>query len=115
DWAMTPLTTLSLGASTTFSETSLPGASGAVERELSLAVKDRATRRLTLGGKLDYQQTDYSGLSQTDRQVQASLTADYAFGRGLTLNAGLSRTWFRSTTGLSWIDDRATLGLAYVR
>ena len=61
-YTATPLTTVKLTASTTLSETTLAGSSGAISRAISLEVDHQLFRNFTLSGIATYQPNEYQGI-----------------------------------------------------
>jgi hypothetical protein len=96
-YAVTPLTTLSLHATTSFDETTVAGSSGAESRSVSLQVSHALLRNLTLTGILGYLNTDYMGVSIVENTVSGTLKATYNINRSLALDATYNHQSLSST------------------
>lgn len=90
-YAITPLTTITLRTNTTLAETTLPGASGAISRLVSLEVAHVFFRHFTLSGIATYQPNDYQGVSAHETFTQFSLKGAYSLSREVQLIASVSR------------------------
>ena len=96
-YAATPLTTVTVRASTTASETTLAGASGAISRQFSLEVGHTFFRNFTLTGIVTYQPNEYQGVSVDEHFMQYTLKGAYSFTRDVQLIASASRQTLTST------------------
>ena len=72
-YAFTPLTTITGRASTALSETTLPGASGAISRSLSVELAHVFFRNFTVTGIVTYQPNEYQGVAVTENFLQFTL------------------------------------------
>lgn len=111
-YAITPLTTLTLLASTSFDETNLAGSSGAESRAVSLQVSHALLRNVTLTGLLGYLNTDYIGSSIVEDTTSATLKASYAVSRSIVLEAKYNHETLHSTEpASSFTQDVLLVGL----
>ena len=90
-YTATPLTTVTLRAATTLAETTLPGASGAISRQVSLEVAHVFFRHFTLSGIATYQTDEFQGLAANDTFTVFTLKGAYAFTRDVSLIASASQ------------------------
>lgn len=111
-YAITPLTTLTLLASTSFDETNLAGSPGAESRAVSLQVSHALLRNVTLTGILGYLNTDYIGTSIVENTTSATLKASYAVSRSIVLEARYNHETLHSTDpASSFTQDAFLVGL----
>ena len=111
-YAITPLTTLTLLASTSFDETNLAASPGAESRAVSLQVSHALLRNLTLTGILGYLDTDYIGTSIIENTTSATLKASYAVSRSIVLEARYNHERLHSTApASSFTQDAFLVGL----
>ncbi len=96
-YAMTPLTTVTARASTTASETTLAGASGAISRSFSGEIDHVFFRHFTLSGIATYQPNTYQGVSGNERYLTLTLKGAYNISREIQLIASVSREKLNST------------------
>ncbi|HTJ01452.1 MAG TPA: outer membrane beta-barrel protein [Methylovirgula sp.] len=115
NYAVTPLTTLTLNASTVLSETTTPFASGAVAYEIDGQVAHQLFRNLTLTGKASYQINDYQGVPITEHLWSIGVGADYNITRFLMLRGSYAHTQLTSNlAGDYYTGDVFLLGLKYM-
>ena len=86
-YAITPLTTLTVRAATTFDETNYAGAAGSLGRSAEFDVTHQLLRNLTLTGSLSYLNTQYIGAAITENTWSESLKAEYHLSRSLVATA----------------------------
>ena len=86
-YALSPLTTVTLRANTTLSETTLAGASGAISRLVSLEIAHVFFRHFTVSGIATYQPNQYEGVVVQEAFTQFTLKGAYAFSREAQLIA----------------------------
>lgn len=84
-YAATPLTTVTLRAATVASETTLPGASGAISRQVSLEVGHTFFRNFTLTGIATYQPNEYQGVTVDEHLLSFTLKGAYALSREIQI------------------------------
>ncbi len=100
-YAVTPLTTVTLLASTSFDETTVPGSPGAEDRGLTLQVSHALLRNLTLTGLVSYLNTDYQGVRITENTISETLKASYSLGRSFVIEASYNHEDLLSSLPLS--------------
>lgn len=100
-YAVTPLTTLTLQAATSFDETTVPGSPGAEDRSVSLQVSHALLRNLTLTALVSYLNTDYRGAHITENAISETLKASYALGRSFVIEASYNHEDLLSSVPLS--------------
>ena len=112
-YAATPLTTVTLRASTTLAETTLAGASGAISRLVSLEVAHVFFRRFTLSGIAAYQPNEYQGVAVHEVFTQFTLKGAYSLSREIQLIGSVSEQ--NLTSSLVGNSFRDTIFLAGLR
>jgi hypothetical protein len=115
-WTASALTTVKLTGSSTIGESTVPGVSGTLYRDVGLQV-DHAFRRWLIGSvKLGFGLDDYVGLSRQDQRYSAGVALTYKFNRSWQVKGELREDWLRSN--ISGNDYNATtvlLGLRWQR
>ncbi len=96
-YAFSPLTTITVRANTTLSETTLAGASGAISRLVSLEIAHVFFRHFTISGIATYQPNQYEGVSVQEAYTQFTLKAAYSFNREVQLIASASQQNLQSS------------------
>ncbi len=115
-YAVTPLTTISFRAATSFDETTVAGASGAESRSATLEISHALLRNLTITGALSYLNTDYIGVPITENTLSETLKAEYHLSRALVATATFNHEKLDSTSvGSSYAQDVFLLGLRWQR
>lgn len=115
-YAVTPLTTISFRAATSFDETTVAGASGAESRSATLEISHALLRNLTITGALSYLNTDYVGVPITENTLSETLKAEYHLSRSLVATATFNHEKLDSTSaGSSYAQDVFLLGLRWQR
>ena len=98
-YQVTPLTAVKFIAATTLAETTLPGASGAISRALTLEVDHQLFRNFTLSGIATYQPNEYQGIVVNEAYTTFELKSAYALTRDVQVVASASRQSLTSTLG----------------
>ncbi len=80
-WSASPLTKVTLKATSTFNETVQPGSPGALSHTASAEVAHDLLRNLTLTGSLAYSRARYIGLNRSEDSVIGGLKLDYKIDR----------------------------------
>lgn len=112
-WTATALTTVKLTGSSTVGEVTVPGASGALYRDVGLQV-DHAFRRWLVGTvKVGFGFDDYVGLSREDKRFSVAGGLTYKFDRSWQVKGEVRQDWLRSN--LSGNDYNATTMLLTLR
>ena len=115
-YAFTPLTTLTGRASTSLSETTLAGASGAISRSFSVELAHVFFRNFTVTGIVTYQPNEYQGVSVTENFLQFTLKGAYSISRDIQLIGSASHQELHSTlVGSSFSDNIFLLGVRLQR
>ena len=112
-YAFTPLTTITARASTTLSETTLAGASGAISRLVSVEIGHIFARQFAVSAIAAYQNNQYQGVSVSENFTQFTLKGAYSFTRDVQLVSSVSQQNLRST--LQGNSYRDTIFLTGVR
>ena len=113
-WTPTPLTTIRLKAATNLAETNTSGASGALVRSAGIELSHALWRNLTLGAALNYTNTDYQGIKQTDQLLSAGLKAEYSLTRSIVLRSSFTHERLKSTApGTDYTANVFLLGLRF--
>lgn len=111
-YTATPLTTVNLTAATYLSETTLPYASGAISRTVSLNVTHALRRDLTLSATATYQNNLYEGQPVTEQLYSGMLRADYNLTRSVVITGSFTHQRFLSTEpGENFTENIFLLGL----
>ena len=88
EWYATPLTTVTLDATSSIEETTTVGASGFVSNSVGLRIDHELLRNVLLNGTVSYATNDYEGIARTDDTIRAGLGVDYLLNRNFTLGLG---------------------------
>jgi hypothetical protein len=115
-WTASALTTMKLTGSSTVGESTVPGVSGILYRDIGLQV-DHAFRRWLIGTvKLGYGNDNYSGLGRDDNRYLLGVGLTYKFNRSLWLNSEIDQYWLRSNQpGNNYSETLFLLGLQLQR
>lgn len=108
-YAVTPITAVTFRASTTLAETTLPGASGAISRLVSLELSHIFFRNFTVSGIVTYQPNEYQGVSVNEAFSSETLKAAYAFNREVSLIATASHQQLATSLTFSAFKDNVFL------
>jgi hypothetical protein len=111
-YTATPLTTVNLIGTTYLSETTLPYASGAISRSVSLNVTHALRRDLTLAATATYQNNFYEGQPITEQLYSGMVSATYNLTRSVMITGSFTHNRFVSTApGENYTEDIFLLGL----
>jgi hypothetical protein len=115
-WTASGLTTVKFTASSSVGEISVPGASGALYRDVGVQI-DHAFRRWLIGSvKLGYGNDDYVGLDRDDNRYSIGGALTYKFSRSWQLKGELRQDWLRSNIGSNnYSATSVLLGLRWQR
>lgn len=115
-WTASALTTVKLTGATTVGESTLPGVSGALYRDIGLQV-DHAFRWWLIGtAKVGYGNDNYVGLSRDDNRYSFGLGLTYKLNRSLQLKGQIDQYWLRSNQpGNNYSETIFQLGLRLQR
>ena len=95
-WTPSALTTVKLTGTSTVGESTVPGVSGALYRDVGVQV-DHAFRRWLIGTvKLGYGNDDYVGMSRDDNRYSLGVGLTYKVNRSLQIKGEIDQYWLRS-------------------
>ena len=115
-WSVTPLTTVTLKASSQLADAVSAGASADISRAYTISLDHAFTERLKLGLSAGLSTDDYVGENQTDRSYTLGMTAEYHASRDVVLKASASHQQFVSNApGLNYTADTVLLGVRLQR
>jgi hypothetical protein len=96
-WRPSALTTVTLNADTSVSETTLQGSSGALVRTVGARVDHALRRNLLLTGSLLFTRSDYAGLDYRIDETNAELGLEYRLTRTLAVHGRVAHEDYRTT------------------
>ena len=96
-WSATPLTNVTLAATTTQAETTLGGASGVQSNRVALGVSHALFRQLTIGGEVAVQHNAYAGVSLRETVESAKATLAWNLSRSVVVKGSFSHERMQST------------------
>jgi hypothetical protein len=115
-WSATPLTKVTLKATSSLSDTTVPAASGAISRIYSIDVSHALRRYLTLGLTASVETDNFVGIPQNDTITNLALKADYDITRDIMLRASVSRQQYvTNVPNSNYLADIFMLGLKLQR
>jgi hypothetical protein len=95
-WSATPLATVKLTAQSSVGESTIPGVSGVLYRDVGVQV-DHAFRRWLIGSvKLGFGMDDYVGMEREDKRYAAGVGLTYKLDRWMHIKGEFRQDWFRS-------------------
>ena len=112
-WTPTGLTKVTLAAISAIEESTVPGVSGVITRNYSVAVEHAFRRYLIATLKAGYGTADYDGSDRFDKIYSIGGDLVYKLTRDLQLKGQLRHDWLNST--MPSADYRATLFMLGVR
>ncbi len=96
-WTASALTTVKLTGTSVVGESTVPGTSGVLYRDVGLQV-DHAFRRWLIGTvKAGYGNDDYVGLGRDDNRYSLGVALTYKINRSLQLKGEIDQYWLRSS------------------
>jgi hypothetical protein len=115
-WTASALTTVKLTGASTIGESTQPGVSGVLYRDVGLQV-DHAFRRWLIGSvKVGFGFDDYVGLSREDNRYSAGVGLTYKFDRSWQVKGEVRQDWLRSNiSGSNYNATTFLLGLRWQR
>lgn len=115
-WSATPLTSLTLKATSSIDESTLAGVSGVVTRQYSAQV-DHSFRRWLIGtARFAMTTQDYDGSSRIDHGYAASAALTYKLTRTAQIKSEFRQEWLRSNApGSDYTASVFLLGLRFQR
>ncbi len=96
-WRITPLTALLFTAETTIDETSVAGASAAVNRRLGVGIRHAFRRHLIGEAGITYGVQDYRGATLDETSIEFRSRVEYTVNRNVALFTEARHTRFDST------------------
>ncbi|MFN3659304.1 MAG: outer membrane beta-barrel protein [Pseudolabrys sp.] len=113
-WTASALTTVKFTAASSIGESTVPGVSGTLYRDLGLQV-DHAFRRWLIGSvKVGFGNDDYVGLDRNDTRYSAGAGLTYKLDRALQLKGEFRQQWLRSNvTGVDYTASIFLIGLRW--
>lgn len=115
-WSATPLTTLTVRASTALQDAVVAGASADINRAYTINLDHAFTERLKLGLNAGFTTDRYVGIGEVDHSYNLGLTGEYHLSREVVLKASLTHQQFVSSTpGASYKADTALIGVRLQR
>ncbi|MEH3148272.1 MAG: outer membrane beta-barrel protein [Methylobacterium frigidaeris] len=108
-WAVTPLTSVRLAASTGVAETIVPNASGILNRTAIVEVTHDLRRNLRLSLIGIAYENEYQGVSILERGYSAGLRLDYRLNRWLGFRASYTHERLKSTVSFSNFESHTVL------
>ncbi len=115
-YTATPLTTVTLTATTYLSETTVPFASGAVSRIFNAKVSHALLRDLTLTGTASYQINQYEGAPITEQLYSVGLGLEYHLTRSVVVLGSFTHEQLSSNSvGDEFNDNLFMVGLKLQR
>lgn len=126
-WTASPLTKVTLRGSTTASETVIANASGAISHRITGEISHALLRNVTLTGTASYQVTSYQGTNLAsdtsytatglnERLLTATVKAEYALTRTVSIKASYSFERLKTTLpGADYTANVFLLGLRLQR
>ncbi len=112
----TPLTKVTLRGTTSFDETNVSNASGAVVRRLSVEISHALLRNVTLTAIGTFQNTQYRGITLDEKYFNGTFRAEYNLTRTIAIRASYTFEKLKSTsTGSDYTANVFLLGLRLQR
>jgi hypothetical protein len=112
----TPLTKVTLRGTTSFDETNVSGASGAVARRLTLEISHALLRNVTLTALGTFQNTQYRGITLDEKYFNGTLRAEYNLTRTVAVRASYTFEKLKSTSaGGDYTANVFLVGLRFQR
>ena len=115
-WAATPLTTLTIKASTALNDAILQGASADINHAYSIDLAHSLTRQWLLGLTGTYSTDSYVGSSQTDQNWSVAARAEYHVTRDLVVKLTAAHTnYSQNILGQDSSNNTVLLGVRWQR
>jgi hypothetical protein len=115
-WTANALTTVTLNAKSSIGESTVPGVSGTLYRDVGLQI-DHSWRRWLIGTvKLGFGIDDYVGMSREDKRYSAGAGLTYKLNRSVQIKGEFQQNWLRSNvTGNDYAASVFLLGVRFQR
>jgi hypothetical protein len=115
-WTANALTTVKFSGKSSVGESTIPGVSGALYRDVGLQV-DHSFRRWLIGSiKLGFGLDDYVGLAREDKRYSAGVGLTYKLNHSVQLTGEFRQDWLKSNvTGVDYTASVFLLGVRLQR
>jgi len=115
-WTASTLTNVKLTAASSIGESTIPGVSGVLYRDVGLQV-DHSFRRWLIGSfKLGFGNDNYVGLDRIDNRYSAGVGLTYKLNRSVQIKGEFRQDWLHSTVpGVDYTASVFMLGLRLQR
>jgi hypothetical protein len=115
-WTANALTTVKLTGKSSVGESTIPGVSGVLYRDIGLQV-DHSFRRWLIGSlKLGFGLDDYVGMDREDKRFSAGVGLTYKLNRSIQIKGEFRQDWLRSNvTGSDYTASVFLLGVRFQR
>jgi hypothetical protein len=111
-WTATPLTTVTLTASTGFDESTVTGSSGYVSRTAGIEVDHALRRNWIVSASASLTRNDYDGISRIEDTVDAGLGVEYRLSRSVAVKGRYAYEHLASTVpGSDYTENAIMVGL----
>jgi hypothetical protein len=115
-WTASALTTVKLTGKSSVGESTIPGVSGELSRDLGLQA-DHSFRRWLIGTvKVGFGLDDYVGIAREDKRFSAGAGLTYKLNRSVQIKGEFQQNWLRSNVaGSDYTSSVFLLGLRFQR
>jgi hypothetical protein len=115
-WTASALTTAKLSAVSSVGESTVPGVSGQLSRDIGLQV-DHSFRRWLIGTvKVGFGVDDYVGMDREDKRYSAGVGLTYKLNRSVQIKGEFQQNWLHSNVaGTDYTSSVFLLGIRFQR
>ena len=115
-WTVDALTTVKLTAASSIGESTIPGVSGVLYRDVGVQI-DHAFRRWLIGSlKFGFGVDDYVGLDRIDNRYSAGFGVTYKLNRSVQIKGEFRQNWLHSNvSGVDYTESVFLAGLRFQR
>ena len=115
-WTASALTTAKLSAASSVGESTVPGVSGQLSRDIGLQV-DHSFRRWLIGTiKIGFGLDDYVGMDREDKRYSAGVGLTYKLNRSVQIKGEFQQNWLHSNVaGTDYTSSVFLLGIRFQR
>jgi hypothetical protein len=115
-WTVNALTNVKLAGASIVGESTIPGVSGVLYRDVGLQVDHALRQWLIASLKLGFGVDDYVGLDRVDKRYAAGFGLTYKLNRCLQVKSEFRQNWLRSNvTGVDYNESVFLVGLRLAR
>jgi hypothetical protein len=115
-WTANALTTVKFTAASTVGESTVPGVSGQLSRDVGLQVDHSLRRWLIATIKLGFGVDDYVGMDREDRRLSAGAGLTYKINRSVQIKGEFQQNWLHSNVaGTDYTSSVFLLGIRFQR